>query len=457
MKTTGINSQISQGTHAGPLKVAYILHRFPYLTETFIMREMHSMHKHNVDVFIFSLLKPTHQTVHRQARELMSVTRYSPYFSLAILAAQLHFLCRRPIQYLRSFVRMIRLTLREPKVMFRALAIFPKAVFFARQMQDLGIEHAHAHFAWLEGIAAGTIADLIDISFTIHPHAFGIFGRNQHDVRLELESATKVVTVSEYHRRYIDKLCPAIRAEDIEVVHYGVDSQTFRPLPGRPSNRPLRIISVGRLTEKKGHTFLVDACAVLRQRGSEFQCSIVGGGGVAARNALEQRIQSLGLQNHVRLLGALGESDILELYQTSDVFALACITAKNGDQDGMPNVLLEAMACELPVVTTPIAGIPELVEDGVNGRLVPPSDARSLADAIQELLQNEPLRHTFGKSGRERIMQDYDIDMNAQRLARVFHALVRGGESQATGSLGLSVATERTNDVLDPLGAACRR
>jgi glycosyltransferase involved in cell wall biosynthesis len=387
----------------------------------------------------------------------MSVTRYSPYFSLAILAAQWHFLGRHPIRYVRSFMRMIWLTLREPKVMLRSLVLFPKTVFFARQMQQLGIEHVHAHFVWLEGIAAGIIADLIDISFTIHPHAFGIFGRNQRDVRLELESATKVVTVSEYHRRYINNLCPTIRAEEIELVHYGVDSQMFRPLPRRPANSPLRIISVGRLTEKKGHVFLVDACAVLRQRGMEFQCSIVGGGHTRSRIALEQRIQSLGLHHHVRLLGALGESDILELYQTSDVCALACVTAKDGDQDGMPNVLLEAMACELPVVTTPIAGIPELVEDGVNGRLVPPRDARSLADALQELLHNEQLRHTFGKHGRQRIVQDYDIDTNAQRLARVFHRLVRGGESQTPNSLGQPAATHRTNDVLAPVAAASQR
>lgn len=400
------------------LKVAYVLHRFPHLTETFIMREMYWLREEGVEVNIFSLLPSKHVIVHEQAKELLPNTRYSALLSWPVIKAQSHFLRHSPGRYLRALVKTIWQTYREPKVMLLALALFPKSIYFVQQMEALEIEHVHAHFVWLEGIVAGIAADLLDITFSIHPHAFGLFGRNQRDARCELENASWVVTVSTYHRDYIATLCPRISPDDIEIVHYGIDTEYFRPTTKQPNGDPVRILSVGRLVEKKGYEYLIDACALLADRGLVFQCQIVGAG--PRREALQARIDQYGLQERVILLGALEQDPLLDLYQMSDIFALACTVARNGDQDGMPNVLIEAMACEVPVVTTPVTGIPDLVHDGVTGLLAKERDVSGLADALERLIVDKDLRQQLGKQARQTILKEFQIQHTAAKMTTIF-------------------------------------
>jgi len=202
MASDSAGDRPAEGTSAqSPLKVAYVLHRFPYLTETFIAREMHWIREHGVDLTIFSLMPPKHTFRSRQAEDLVALGRYSPVFSWRVARSQLHFLTRTPLRYLRAFGRLIWQTYREPKVLLLMMSLFPKSVYFAHEMKSLGIDHIHAHFVWIEGIAAGVAKDLLGVTFSIHPHAFGLFSRNQRDVRHELENASHVVTISEYHRR----------------------------------------------------------------------------------------------------------------------------------------------------------------------------------------------------------------------------------------------------------------
>ncbi len=147
------------------------------------MREMYWLREAEVDLTIFSLLSPQHSVVHEQAKELLPYTIYSPFLSWAVIVAQLHFLLHSPGRYLRALARAIRQVYREPTVLLRVLLLFPKCVYFARCIEEREIDHIHAHFVWLEGITAGIAKDLLDISFSIHPHAFGLFGRDQRDVR----------------------------------------------------------------------------------------------------------------------------------------------------------------------------------------------------------------------------------------------------------------------------------
>jgi glycosyltransferase involved in cell wall biosynthesis len=420
------------------LKVAYILHRFPYLTETFIMREMYWLRAQGVELEIFSLLPPKHSLIHAEARELLPYAHYSPFWSWDILKAQLHFLRRSPGRYLRALAKAMWQTYREPKVLMLVLGLFPKSVYIARRMEALQVEHVHAHFVWLEGITAGIANDLIGVTFSIHPHAFGLFSRNQRDVRCELENASQVISVSSYHRNYIAKLCPKISPAQVEIVYYGIDPTYFRPAPHQPAaSGPVRILSVGRLVEKKGYEYLIDACALLAKREIAFECQIVGDGFLS--EALQARIIRHGLHERVTLLGALGQTQILELYQQSDIFALPCVRARDGDQDGLPNVLIEAMACELPVVTTPLTGIPDLVDDGENGFLVKERDVTSLAKALEKLVADEPLRRQLGQQGRQKVLAEFQIEPNAAKMAAIFRRVSRqyqpGTYAMATAQL----------------------
>lgn len=414
------------------LKVAYILHRFPYLTETFIMREMTWIREQGVELHIFSLLPPEHTTVHEQAKELLPYTRYSPFISWDVLKAQFYYLRRKPSGYLRALMKTIWQTYREPTMLLRTLVLFPKCVNFTRQIEELEIDHIHAHFVWLEGIAGGIASDLLNITFSIHPHAFGLFGRNQRNVRCELENASQVVTISTYHRAYIANLCPQIEADDIDIVHYGLNTEHFRPALSKAESNTIRILSVGRLIEKKGFGFLIDACALLADSGQDFLCQIAGAGHL--EEALQTRINQHGLQKRVSLLGPLEQDRILELHQMSDIFALACISACDGDQDGMPNVLIEAMACEVPVITTPIAGIPDLVRDGETGLLVKEKDVSGLADALERLIVDPRLRRQLGMQARKTVMDEFQIQHNAAKLAKIFRRVSKQSNTTPVSS-----------------------
>ncbi len=410
------------GRRAASLRVAYVLHRFPNITETFIAREMYWLSQHGVDVSIFSLMRQKHPASSEEAQSLQGRAYYSRMFSWRVLKAQVRFLRRKPIAYFRALARVVWQSYREPKVMALALALFPKSVLFAGMMQDGKIQHVHANFVWLEGLAAGVVHDLVGTTFTLHPHAFGLFGRNQTNVRKQLANATHVVTVSEYHREYISNLCPTLAPSDVSVVHYGVETSRIMPGAGRTAADPPRILSVGRAVEKKGHEYLIDACALVRGRGLAFVCDIVLGG-EHGRQAMQERIDGHGLSSVVHLLGAHDQDELLGRYQNADIFALACVIAEDGDRDGMPNALIEAMACELPVVTTTVAGIPELVQDGESGFLVPERDAEALGHALERLLTDGELRVRLGTRGRQVIQAGFEAESIAGEVAAVFYRL----------------------------------
>ena len=259
---------------------------------------------------------------------------------------------------------------------------------------------------------------LIGVTFSLHAHAFDLFSRDQVSVRRQLELADGVVTISEYHRQYIADLCSRWSQHDIKIVHYGLDPNEFTSESVPAADDEMRILSVGSLVEKKGHEYLIDACALLADQGLAFHCSIVGSGPLESE--LRARIDRNRLQGRVSLLGPKIQAEVKYLYRHSDIFVLACIVAENGDKDGMPNVLLEAMVSQLLVVTTPIAGIPELVHHGKTGLLVPEKDCLALARALKQLMQDEHLRHKLGECGRQKVFDGFNINHTTLDLADYF-------------------------------------
>ncbi|MBN1312807.1 MAG: glycosyltransferase [Anaerolineae bacterium] len=406
------------------LRVAYILHRFPHLTETFIVRELHWVRRYGANLAIFSLLDPRSGPVHEDARALLPFVRYSAFLSIKIVHAHLFFIGQSPSRYLVALFKAFRLSYREPGLFIRTIAVLPKIVYFAKQMQDMNVRHIHAHFAWLGGIAASVVAELLGVTYTIHPHAFDLFTRDRRSLQMLLEDASQIVTISDYHRSYIASICPHKTASDILVVHCGVDLELFETSHKSAVKPELLILSVGSLNAKKGHEYLIDACALLAERGIAFRCDIVGDGAYRRHEALRARIQHHGLQDHVALLGPMKQEQLLERYQRSDVFALACVVAQDGDRDGIPVVLMEAMACELPVITTPVAGIPELVEDEITGFLVEERDEVSLATALERLIVNKPLRDKLGKQARKKVQADFDIRKTSKELVMMFQRFI---------------------------------
>lgn len=412
----------------GKPQVAYILWRFPYLTETFIADEVWEIQQHGVDVRLFSLLKPKREPVQPVSERLLRQgVEYAPSLaSWHLWWAQLYFISQRPSRYFSLLVDLVRQSCRRSFhscVLKRAkrVYIFLKAVALAYALKHSSVNLLHTHFAYLPGTAAAIIAALLDLPFTVTTHAYEIY-RNSDLLCWVSEKATHGVTISEYNKSNILEMCPDLEARSITVIHCGIDLAHFNPVLQPSDDRPFSIVSVGTLIAMKGHQYLIRACEILKSRGLDFHCQIFGGG--PAEQGLRRLIEQCGVEDVVTLRGACLRSTILEAYQQSDLFVLASIVQDNGLRDGIPVVLMEAAAMQLPIVSTTVSGIPEIVHQGASGLLVQERDAEALAEAIGTLAADRDLRERYGRDGRRVVQQQFQLRDNVAKLASLFRRIV---------------------------------
>ncbi|HET8909012.1 MAG TPA: glycosyltransferase family 4 protein, partial [Ktedonobacterales bacterium] len=263
----------------------------------------------------------------------------------------------------------------------------------------------------------------IGYSFTAHAHDIYM---DQTMLAEKVRKADLVVPISEFNRRLLVSLCPEASAK-IRVVYCGVDTETFHPVerpandPGSPAG-PLKIVAVARMQEYKGIRYLVTACRLLRDRGIEFHSTLIGDG--PERREIEQAILHKGLRDVLDCVGWLPSSEVAAYIAQADVVVLPSVVARDGMMDGLPNVLMEALSCSVPVVSTTISGIPELVDSGRNGLLVPPADPDALADALAELAGDPARRRLMGEEGRKRVLATFDLINNTQQKARLLDNVV---------------------------------
>jgi glycosyltransferase involved in cell wall biosynthesis len=407
-------------------KVAYILLRFPHLTETFVAEEINAVNAHGTAVHIFSLLNPIPGPIHPVSRELSKGVTYAPGFlTWQLCWAQLYFLARNPLIYFRLLVELLR----EPCPVFdfylKRLVIFLKAVSLAKEIKGTSVKLIHTHFAWLSGAATRVIAELLGLPYTTTTHAYDIYSVENDLLCLTARSAAHIVTISEYNKREILQRCPDLVKSRISVIHCGIDVDTF--VPGQRShNDTVSIVSVGSLIEKKGHEYLIRACGRLKARGLNFKCIIIGRG--RDEPQLQKLVAEQSVGDRVTLAGAQEQSAVLETYRSSDIFVLACVVDQGKGRDGIPVAMMEALAMELPVVSTHVSGIPELVHHKETGLLVPPRDDAALADAIEELSRAPVLREHMGRNGRALVIDEFEIQKNARRLANLFVELIKEQE-----------------------------
>ncbi len=407
--------------------VVYILLHFPYLTETFVAEEIDAIRRKGCGVKIISLLEPGAGPVQPLSKALLPYTWYAPgLLAPGLWLAQLYFMFRSPRLYLRLLISLARQPYpRQPLVLLaKRIVIFWKAVAVARQLKGHDIQLLHSHFAWLSGAATWICARLLDLPFTVTVHAYDIYVSNDL-LPLISRQADKIVAISEYNREQVLVL-GGCSAEAISVIHCGVNFDNLEQ-PHAPQKRSdngnLKILSVGSLLPKKGHHDLITACHLLKQQGLEFTCSIIGGG--AAEFELKRLIQTYGLQEQVRLLGPRPHHDIMAAYRDHDLFALASVITPGGDRDGIPVVLMEAGAQGLPLISTRVSGIPELVRHGETGLLVPPGDSVSLAGAITMLARDRALRVRLGQAAQRLVKAEFSIEGSASRLKTLFERTVR--------------------------------
>lgn len=262
-------------------------------------------------------------------------------------------------------------------------------------------------------------AHLAGLSFSFTVHAYDIF-IDKLLLPAKLTAATFVACESQYNRRYLEEHYPEARRAHLEVVRSGLDTVRFCPQP-HPQGNPPRILAIGRLVETKGFHVLVEACARLRDRGQPYRCLIIGDGPEAGR--LRELINDFGVSDRVVLKGKLPPAEVMPYFRQADVLAMpSCI--RNRDADGLPNVLTEALALEIPVVATRVSGIPELVRDGDTGLLIEPDNPEALAAALARLLTDRPLARRLAAAGRELVRSEFNSEHSAARLLELFREAI---------------------------------
>ncbi len=411
----------TSGVPASRLKVAYIMSRFPKLTETFILYEILALEEQGVPVEIFPLLREPTTIMHPEATPLVERAHFQPFFSWPIMRAQLRFLRRDPRLYLSTLWAVLRGTWGSLNFFVGGLGTFPKSVYFAELMAAAGIRHVHAHFASHPAVAAFIIHRLTGISFSFTAHGSDLHV-DRHMLREKVEAAALVVAISNYNRELILEECGDVFRDKVTVIHCGVDTQVFQPRPGAvrsmDAGGPFSILCTGTLHEVKGQSYLVEACRLLDRRGIGFVCHFVGDGPDCG--ALAEQIARAGLSNRILLHGRRTREQIADLLATVDVVVAPSVPTKSGKREGIPVVLMEAMSSGVPVVASRISGIPELVEHEQSGLLAPPRDASALAEALERLYADPELRQRLGREGRATVLREFDLATNAALLAQRF-------------------------------------
>lgn len=388
--------------------VAYLLKMYPRFSETFIVGEMLELERQGLQIEIFSLKRPEDGLCHREVAEVKARITYVPSIGQprALVAAHWRLLRTRPRRYGRALGHALR------RGTWGALKHFAQAGFIAVRVEEAGIRHIHAHFASVATSIALHMSRLTDVSYSFTAHAKDIYvdSVRPDDLRTKIRSARFAVTVSDYNRRHLADLAGEAQ---IVRIYNGLDLEAFGP-NGHAPERPPLILAVGRLVEKKGFGDLIRACAVLRDGGQAFSCRIVGKGPLHAE--LRDLIAELGLEGTVELVGPIPREALVDVFACASVFAAPCVVARDGNRDGLPTVLVEAMAAGVPVVATPVTGIPELVEDGHTGIIVPERNPEALTGALRRLLENQPEADALARAARRRVERDFDVGKNVAQL-----------------------------------------
>jgi colanic acid/amylovoran biosynthesis glycosyltransferase len=392
----------------GP-RVGYVIKVYPRFSETFIVNELLAHERAGADLEIVSLRAPVDDTFHPDVDRVVA-----------------------PVTYLRSTdMRValwdaVRAEARRPPgaaPLTRTLAVDPdaadprdalQALQLARLVRERGLDHLHAHFASSAAVVARLAARLAGITWSVTAHAKDIFHEDVDRDLLarRLADARAVVTVSDFNVGHLAEVAPAA---NVVRVYNGLDLRKFAY--ASPRVREPGIVAVGRLVEKKGFGDLVEACAVLARAGQAVGCTIVGAG--PEEPALRALIAEHGLEDSVELAGPRTQDEVRRLVQRSSVLAAPCVVGADGNRDGLPTVLLEALALGTPAVATPVTGIPELIRHERTGLLVPERDPVALAGALSRLIDDAALRVRLATAGRALIEREFDADRSAAALRRL--------------------------------------
>jgi glycosyltransferase involved in cell wall biosynthesis len=393
-------------------EIAYLFERFPSFGQTFCYREVAELERQGASIQVYSIRRPVDEPEQDWDEQIVR---------------RIHYLPEEP-----ALVREVDAALRRGKLPGEVREAVEKwgrqsdflrlyqAIHIGLRMQENNLRHVHAHFAGMAARTAFWINKFFGIPFSFTAHANDIFAPRNFVVSLSklMESAAAIVTVSDYAARHLREGFPESAAR-IHRVYNGVNLSLFHP--SDPGSGIPAIVSVGRLIEKKGFADLIKACGLLTARGRGFVCEIIGEGPL--EGALRAQIAEAGLESCVKLAGPLTQSQIALRLAHATIFVLPCTREEGGGMDNLPTVIMEAMAAGLPVISTPLAGIPEMVEHEVNGELVPEHDPPAICAAMERLISDPQRARRLGDRGRQIAREKFSIETSARVLQRLFESI----------------------------------
>ncbi|MBN2713022.1 MAG: glycosyltransferase family 4 protein, partial [Planctomycetes bacterium] len=389
-------------------------------------REIAELEKQGLDFEIFSL-QPTRYTKFSPDEErLMQKTHYGSLLGASAIFAFLSALVRHPVRMVKAFAAIISASRTQPWIMIQSLGIIPLTLHFGRIMKARGITHTHGHWQNVPTTASWILHMVEGIPWSAAIHGENIFSDNPH-LRTKLRDAKFIAVCTGYSCKHLKEKMELPRPDDIHLNYHGLDRHVWEAVDATEheikcaNERPV-IISIGRLFEFKGFRFLLKAVEILKNDGLDFELRIIGHG--PQEEELRKLCAYLGIEDHVRFLGLMPFTDVLAEMKCADAFVLASIYMEDDHFDGIPNSIAEAMAFGKPVVSTWVSGIPELVEDGVSGLLVPEKNPEELANALRKILTDHDLASALGKAARPRVRALFDQQKNVSDLMELFHRYV---------------------------------
>jgi len=399
-------------------RLAYLVKAFPRVSETFILNEILELERQGFDLRIYSMIDPPERLRHQVFQQVRSPITYLPnplWRSMhRVVADHLRQMWRAPRAYFKAMSRAI--SSRDSEMIER----FTQAGCLARRLEQDGITHLHAGFVHSPGSVAWVASMMTGIPFSLASHAKDLYHSNPTLLRKKLVDARVIFTCTRYNIPHLKRMAEGDRIR-VRHAYHGTDLSRFQ-FGTYAQGKPPVVLAVARLVEKKGLDTLIRACARLRDRGRDFRCHIVGEGEL--KKELAEMIRKYKLSRVVTLEGALDQGEVLAWYRRATIFALPCVVTLNGDRDGIPNVLIEAAACGVPIVSTPVSGIPELIEDGVSGLLVPPHEPDELANAMDEMLKSVVLREKLRVNARAKVVKAFDVRRNALAIGQELCAVM---------------------------------
>jgi glycosyltransferase involved in cell wall biosynthesis len=420
------------GESSSNKQIGYLLRSYPRLSQTFVLNEILALEKIGVSIQIFALTNPREKVIQMQVDQVQAPVHY---LDESTQTRRIGSILKEHVEvarfYFKKYIRSLFYIAAHPKIDQGYIAssrweCFLQAIHLIYvlrlQERETGktIDHLHAHFAHDPTLIAYLVHFMTGIPFSFTAHARDLYQVPQEVLTDRIHQASAVITCCGTNLEYLHQIAPSHQSK-FSLIYHGVNLKDFQAIANPDVKSVLEqpiILSVGRLVEKKGFQDLLQALLIVKNSGELFRCTIYGDGPLCQQ--LEGWIEDHGMADEVRLMGESTQQDLISIFQSATLFVLTPVQTEDGDRDGIPNVLLEAMAVGVPVITTAVAGIPELVENNQNGLLYQPHDVEGISSGIIELLRNPDKRGQFGEAGSKKVKEQFDVAQAAKRLKALF-------------------------------------